>query len=311
MANQEGDMTKKEKIEQSNYLINIYSGILCLNQTFEEGNSTNITYNFDCPEFLVLKEKYSLDKIAGKGSEFKKAKRLLHYLAPRLTHSPWYDNHIPCNAIDLMDYSLNNPKQGINCLNKSKILQECCLALRIYARRIVVLPYSPFDFDCHVVTEIYDGKLKKWIMLDPTTDGFFVNENRIPLSLLEIRETFANAKFITFVKSNDSLKDLTKLRNKYVEHNAYICKNIFMFCVDQDSTFGTTERKLHFIPMNFSTKQSQFANITYRIANLPERHKHLLPMYEDALNALQSQEEEERTNIELMCNVPYDYTYFK
>ena len=32
------------------------------------------------------------------------------------------------------------------------------------------MPYSPYDFDNHVVVEIYD---KKWIMLDPTTDGIF------------------------------------------------------------------------------------------------------------------------------------------
>ena len=47
------------------------------------------------------------------------------------------------------------------------------------------MPYSPYDFDNHVVVEIYD---KKWIMLDPTIDGIFIDENRTPLSLLEIRE---------------------------------------------------------------------------------------------------------------------------
>ena len=86
---------------------------------------------------------------------------MLKYLSPKLTHSPWYDGHVDCNALALLDYSLEKPEQGINCLNKAKILGEVCLALGIYARRVRFLPYSPFDFDCHVVTEIYDRTQEK------------------------------------------------------------------------------------------------------------------------------------------------------
>ena len=86
------------------------------------------------------------------------------------------------------------------------------MSLGIYARRVKIMPYSPYDFDNHVVVEIYD---KKWIMLDPTTDGIFIDENRIPLSLLEIREKLANDKFVTYVKPKDKLVDLKKLKDKY------------------------------------------------------------------------------------------------
>ena len=234
-------MTKKElkqiQNEVSQQSLGIYAGILFNNQIFIEGNDDEIVYNFDCPELITLKEKYNLEEIAGKGTDFKKAKRVLHYLAPRLTHSSWYDNHVPCNALDLLEYSLNNPEQGINCLNKAKILEECCLALGIYARRVCIMPYSPFDFDNHVVTEIYDRKLSKWIMLDPTTDGLFVDEKKTPLSLLEIREKFANDEFVTFVQSNDSLKDLNKLKDKYIGESAYICKNLFYFYIVVNISF--------------------------------------------------------------------------
>ena len=162
--------------------LDIYSGILFNNKNFEEGDECEINFNFDCPEFITLREKYNLEKIAGKGSDFKRAKRQLHYLVHRLKHSSWYDNHVPCNAIDLLEYSLNNPEQGINCLNKAKILEKCCLALGIYARRVCIMPFSPYDYDNHVVTEIYDRKLNKWIMMDPTSDGIFVDEKGTPLS---------------------------------------------------------------------------------------------------------------------------------
>jgi len=298
-------MTRKEQKENSQYLLNVFSGILFNNQTFDEGNNNEITYNFECKEFSILKEKYNLEEIAGKGSDFKKAKRLLHYLAPRLTHSSWYDNHVPCNALDLLEYSLNNPEHGINCLNKSKILEECCLALGIYARRVRIMPYSPYDFDNHVVTEIYDRKYQKWIMLDPTTDGFFVDENGTPLSLLELRNKFANAEFVTYVKSTDRLKDLNKLKDKYVEENAYICKNLFFFYIDRDSTFGTTGKSLAFVPTNYSVKSKLIANVKYRIKNLPEEYKELIPNLETKAEELQHSEEESRTNIDSMIKTPF------
>ena len=184
-------MTRKEWNELNEERLRIYSGILFHNQTFAEGNpDAQIRYDFSCPEFVTLRETYDLERIAGKGSDFARAKRLLHHLAPRLHHSSWYDNHVPCNALDLLEYSFGKPDQGINCLNKSKTLAECCLALGIYARRVSIMPFSPYDFDNHVVTEIYDRELKKWIMLDATTDGYFVDENKTPLSLLEMQENF-------------------------------------------------------------------------------------------------------------------------
>ena len=102
-------------------------------------------------------------------------------------------------------------------MNKSKILVECCLALGIYARRVSIMPFSPYDLDNHVVTEIYDRTLKKWIMLDPTTDGYFVDDASTALSLLEMRNKFANAEFITFVYpvKKSYLCQIEKLALKY------------------------------------------------------------------------------------------------
>ena len=112
---------RKEIIQQMTVL---YSGILFHNQDFASDEKSVITYHFECPEFAILREKYGLEKTAGSGSDFSRAKRLLHYFAPRLAHSSWYDNHVPCNALDLLEYSLEKPDQGINCLNKSKILEN-------------------------------------------------------------------------------------------------------------------------------------------------------------------------------------------
>lgn len=297
-------MTRKETQGIAQGQLDIYSGILFHNQEFEGGNAQEIIYEFDCPEFEELRNKYDLVNIAGKGSDFVRAKRLLHYLAPRLTHSPWYDNHIECNALRLLEYSLNNPEQGINCLNKSKILVECCLAIGIYARRVSIMPFSPYDFDNHVVAEIYDRALQKWIMLDPTTDGYFIDDTKTPLSLLEMRNRFANADFITFVLSTDSLRDVKKLRTKYLDVNMYICKNLFYFMVEQHSTFGEKDGILHLVPLHYSIKKSRQANMKYRIDNLPAEHEDFQTRYENLLKELEQYQEPERTGIESMQKKP-------
>ena len=297
-------MSKEQMQAIAQQMLDVYSGILFHNQEFESGNRSENIYEFECPEFEELRNKYNLVKIAGKGSDFARAKRLLHYLAPRLTHSPWYDNHIECNALRLLEYSLDNPEQGINCLNKAKILVECCLALGIYARRVRIMPFSPYDFDNHVVAEIYDRTLEKWIMLDPTTDGYFIDERKTPLSLPEMRRKFANAEFITFVRSADTLKDIHKLRAKHLDTNMYICKNLFYFQVEQYSTFGEKGSFLYFVPLHYAIKQTMQANLQYRLANLPEEYENLRKGLEERAAKLAQDQEPQRTDIQAMQKKP-------
>ena len=263
-------MTEKEAFETEQRVFDIYSGILINNQEFAgSGETAEITYDFDCPEYKTLIEKYGIDKIAGEGTAFQRGVRLMHWMAPKLTHKSNYDSHSPVNALDLLDYSLGRPERGINCLNKSKILAECCLAVGIYARRVSILPYSPYDGDNHVVTEIFDEDMGKWVMLDPTTDGFFVDEEGGILSVLELREKFARQDFATFAVCTEDLSDLRKLRDRHMEDNAYYCKNLFRLLVDGYNGFGGGKLDLKFIPVGYDLKRNMIANAEYRIRKFP------------------------------------------
>ena len=297
-------MTNKEWLRISQEQQKIYAGILFHHQHFAGEEEGVIRYDLSNPKLAALREKYALETIAGRGKDFDRAKRLMHNLAPRLKHSSWYDNHVPCNALDLLEYSLDQPEHGINCLNKSKILAECCLALGIYARRVSIMPYSPYDFDNHVVTEIYDRTMEKWIMLDITTDGYFVDENKNPLSLLEMRNAFARDEFVTFVSSADKLKDLQKSQYKNSYQNSYICKNLFYFIMDQDQGFGPSERSLFFCPDGFSVRQTRVANARYRCNHLPKEYTHMKETMEQWLQNLQAQSEPKKTALTTMEKSP-------
>lgn len=251
---------------------NLYLGILNNYSDFSEEANACLSYDFDAVEFAELRSRYKLENIAKSGTSFEKARRLLHYLAPRLAHLSFYDNHVECNALKLLEYSFENSEHGINCLNKSKILAECCLALGIFARRVFIRPFSPFDFDSHVVCEIFDEKLNKWIMLDPTTDGYFVDEKGTPLSMTEIRTGFVLSKFQTFVFSNGRNKDLAKAKQRNEDINVYIMKNCFRMTFEQYNGFGKKNGIIDLIPKNYDICKNEELNRKFRIENLPKEY---------------------------------------
>ena len=126
----------------------------------------------------------------------------------------------------LLEYSLNNKNHGINCRSKAQILNEMCLSLGIYSRKVWICPNSIYDNDSHVVNEIYDTTLEKWIMLDITNNEYWVDENNVPLSVLEIRYKAAMNEFCTPVAAGDNLEDLEKLKEKHIGDFLYIIKNL-------------------------------------------------------------------------------------
>lgn len=166
------------------------------------------------------------------------------------------------------------------------------------------MPFSPYDYDNHVVAEIYDRTLQKWIMLDPTTDGYFIDDTKTPLSLLEMRSKFANEEFVTFVLSTDSLKDLQKLRTKHLYENMYICKNLFYFQVEQYSTFGEKNKFLHFVPHHYSVKKTKQANLKYRIDNLSAEHEGSRKNLEELVTWFEQYQEPQRIDVESMQKKP-------
>ena len=168
-------MNKQEFLEVQEQFYDVYCGILFGLQVWQKGEDEATVCRLD-PEFDELRTRYPIERAAGRGGAFARALRLCRYLEPRLKHESMYDNHVPCNALALLDYCFERKDVGINCLNKAKILVECCLAVGIPARRVWMYPASPYDTDNHVVTEIYDRKRGGWLALDPTTGAYFIGE---------------------------------------------------------------------------------------------------------------------------------------
>ena len=260
-------MNGRERFETCEQLYRVYCGEIFNFLQFAKGNTYRISYDFEAAELSVLRERYRLKEVAGKGSEFRRALRVARWLFPRLKHDGAYDNGIACNSLALMEYCFEKENVGINCLSKAQILLECCLSLGIHARRIGLYPASPYDQDNHVVTEIYDAVLQKWVALDPTTGAYFLGEERVPLSVSEVRAKMGSGELVTAVLPRQSVCDLKRLFNRNLANgfNSYYAKNMFYFSVDLGASFGEAQKTAYVVPEGFGLKRRILQNIDYRI----------------------------------------------
>ncbi len=229
------------------------AGILFNNLEFADGEDFEITYDFSADDYAVLKEKYNLEKTAGDGSEFERAVRLMNEFSPRLTHKSDYDNHIEMSALPLLEYSLDKKSCGINCRAKAQILNEMCLSLGIYSRKVWIMPNSRYDSDCHVVNEVWDSSLNKWVMLDITNNEYWIDENGEPLSVLEIRTKGANQEFCTPVVVGEKIRDVQKLKEKNIGDFLYIMKNMAYMEYCDSYTVGESETIYLLFPEKLNT----------------------------------------------------------
>lgn len=226
------------------------AGILRNNLEFQDGTNYKLQYDFSHEDYEILKSKYQIENTAKDGTEFERALRLMNEYAPRLTHKSNYDNHIGQSALNLLEYSLDNRSHGINCRAKAQILNEMFLAIGIYSRKVWIMPYSEYDGDCHVVNEVWDNSLNKWVMLDITNNEYWADENGLPLSVLEIRNKAALREFCTPVEAGDKTNDLRKLKEKNMGDFLYIVKNMTFMEYCTEYTVGESDSFYLLVPQN-------------------------------------------------------------
>ncbi len=238
------------------------AGILRNNLDFADGEDVNFVYDFDNEDYSILISTYDIEHIAGSGSDFERALRLMNEFAPRLTHKSNYDNSVEMTALSLLEHSLDKKSNGINCRSKAQILNEMCLALGIYARKVWIMPNSGYDNDCHVVNEVWDSDLNKWVMLDITNNEYWVDENGTPLSVLEIRQKGAMREFCTPIHVGDSTHNLEYLKEKYIGDFLYIMKNMVYMQYCDSYTVGESGTIYLLFPDNLDTNYDLIVSLS-------------------------------------------------
>jgi hypothetical protein len=234
-------------------------------------NSIKLQFDFSNENFLILKSKYELDKVAGNGNDLSKALNILFWLCEHTYHKGDYDNHVPMNSLDLLEYSFDKYDRGINCLNLSFILTECFLSIGLPANTVRILPFSYKDTDNHVVTHVYIKSIGKWIMLDPTWCGYFSDADGNILDLFETRTIFVDNKDV-YLNDGFSYNGQNLINNleEVQWYKRYMAKNLFFFNLNEISTFGQDNagKALYVSPEGFDPFENTIKNIEYRIEML-------------------------------------------
>ena len=71
-------LTYKSYLQDPEQIHNMEAGIIRSLSEFRDGEDCRITYDFDNEEYPKLFARYGIDKTAGDGSEFEKAKALMN-----------------------------------------------------------------------------------------------------------------------------------------------------------------------------------------------------------------------------------------
>lgn len=180
-----------------------------------------------------LRRVCKLDSVAGGGTEIGRLLRLLEWAHTVVRHDGSAANPEPREALHLIDVCRSEGR-GVNCRMMATILNEALLSLGFKSRYVTCLPYDRKDMDCHVTNLVYAESLHKWIYLDPTFGGYFMDEDGLLLNHAEVRDRLIAGATLRLPAGMDwngqPYEDWLYLR--------YMAKNLFRFSCPLGSASG-------------------------------------------------------------------------
>jgi hypothetical protein len=218
-------------------------------------NDIDFTYMDSSDQNLRnLRNKYSLQSVAGGGDELSRIINLMFWVNDSLRHDGSSENPSPPNADNIIE-TCRNEDRGVNCRMLAIVLNEFYLSMGFKSRFVTCKPYE-LDFDdCHVVTVVYSPQLDKWIMMDPSFAGYFKDENDTLLDLSEVRERLINGDSLVISGYLNHNGDRYTKR----EYRTYMAKNLFRLDCPLESEFNYEAKPynnlnyVELIPLNYSS----------------------------------------------------------
>jgi len=174
----------------------------------------------------LVKKTLNLDKIAGRGSEVKRAVNVMGWLHKELRHDGAQNDLSGHSGLEKLMYCKAN-ELGLNCRGIATIFHDCMRALNIKSAYITCKPRNllKMDNDCHVVNQVFIGELQRWIFLDVTMNAFVTDASGKMLNLEEIRSAIINRSALILNPeanwNNCYQLSITEYLYKYMTKNLY------------------------------------------------------------------------------------------
>jgi transglutaminase-like putative cysteine protease len=163
----------------------------------EEFNSSEIvessfafTYqDFREPKLTILRQRERLDAVvAGAQSEWDKFLLLRAWVSQQWRDAGGELYYCPWDALVILDWKRRlNDEARAACIHFAVVFCQCCLALGMQARLLVLARRQTVHYRGHFVAEIWSNEHGKWIVMDPHLDIHYERDG-VPLSALELHQ---------------------------------------------------------------------------------------------------------------------------
>ena len=171
-------------------------------------NEFSDRFKFDCfgeASLKTLRRQEKLDEVVAPGkTEFEKQALLSHWAHKRVKHFGGPPANAPVDALGIL--KCVDANQTFNCGYIAEVLREGLMSMGYVSRQIGLKgAHGDGNGDEHSVVEVWSNQYRKWIILDPTLDMYFV-KGGTPLNSFELRqEWFYNkGKALTIVIGNNA-----------------------------------------------------------------------------------------------------------
>ena len=151
------------------------------------------SYNTTDANLQRLKETYSLEKIAGDGTEIEQIINLMTWVYQLASHANEPEFPEERNAFRFIRLATIENKQ-LNCYMKTVILNEIYLAMGFCSRTTHLLPHSDEEKESHFITSVFLDSLNKWILMDPDWGMYVTDRKGTALGVMEIRKRLIEGK---------------------------------------------------------------------------------------------------------------------
>lgn len=243
-----------------------YTHLLRYYSNFDHGEcELEFEYVYD-GNLRTLIDEFDLLSVIGESNQWEQVKNMLKWVSDTFI---WDGStmEIPDrkNARTIAELGAKN---GTNCWLLSVMMAEFLLAIGYKARFVRCLPFNYKDGDCHVVVHVFINELNKWVMVDPSFNGYVLNQDQVPMSLMEFRQAVINDDVIivnTDLNENGETFD-------HDEYKTYMTKNLFQFETYQTTGYGceniANNHLIRLISKEFDGVRFTHQNLKYRKANL-------------------------------------------
>ncbi|MDO8735321.1 MAG: transglutaminase-like domain-containing protein, partial [Elusimicrobiota bacterium] len=165
--------------------------------------------DFFHPELIKLRKREKLDNVVTNcKTEFEKILALRNW-----AHSQWKQSepfpYPPFNANVILD-RIRTKKTGGWCGQYGVVFAQACMSFGIPARYLEIMPEGAGG---HFVVEVYNKDYNKWILMDPTVNLYYENNN-IPDSAFELHKNMY-CKINNVYSISGSSKNVSNLDSFY------------------------------------------------------------------------------------------------